>query len=239
MTINPFELLGVDPHKTTVKELRRAYYDIALLVHPDKNSDKSGDEMHVLHNAYKYCLEQVESVKDRETTYENLEDAFAEFCKIQTDEIPKFRDIVEDVLETKKFNDAFQASHGFRASFAGGYGEFMESSSYARLDTIEDIETGYVDKEEGMPLKNDFSSMIVYTEPISFSKDGGDYLDYERKEPVDSYTLYMKSTCLTDYKEANAPKEELNVDVKEHTLEELIAEREEMDIQISQIKKTY
>ena len=235
MTLDPFALLGIDPHRSSIKDLKRSYYDLALLVHPDRNREKTGEEMNVVHNAYRYCLEQMQNAKDRETTVEDLEADFADFCKVQTDEPPCFRDITEDVLEMRKFNEAFERAEGFKASLSGGYGDLMEVSAYGDTNALNAstalTEPEYTEAEVvDAPLKNDFSSLIVYREPISVTNGIGDVWDYERKDPVDSYTVYVKKTCLTDYKEANT-KQVLDDGgvVRERTYEEIVAERESMD----------
>jgi hypothetical protein len=239
MTINPFELLGIDPHKTSIRELKRRYYDLALLVHPDKNNDaNAAQEMDVLHKAYLYCLEQIENVQQRgDVTVESLEQEFEEFCKVQEAEVPFFQDILEDAYEMKKFNEAFEQSVGFKASFQGGYGELMETSKYAQIpdhpQTTQPTPDLQYNSTENEPLSNDFSSLIVYTEPISFTRRDGDYLDYTREEPINNYTVYVKNMCLTDYKEANSKQEELTADIPERTLEQVIEERALLDSALS------
>jgi curved DNA-binding protein CbpA len=223
MTINPYDLLGIDPHKSTLKELKKKYYELALLVHPDKNNVQNGDDMCIVHMAYKYCMEQMQLAKDKETSVEELEEKFENFCKMQQEEPPPFRDIMEDALELKRFNELFEQSEGFKASFENGYGDMMETDP---------VNLDYIDVEE-KPLKNSFNSLIVYTEPISYGRDFGDFYDYTRKEPVNSYTVYNKNVCLTDYKEANSdPKleEDTNAVMKlSRTFEQLLQERKTMD----------
>jgi hypothetical protein len=240
MTINPYELLGIDPHTSTLKDLKKRYYEFALLVHPDKNNVQNGDDMHIVHMAYKYCQEQMQLAKDKETTVENLETEFEEFCKIQTEAPPPFRDIMEDALELKKFNETFEKdSECFRAAFQNGYGDYMEPSLHetigeSNLDIVNERigDFGYSTIEDNPPPpKNDFSSLIVYTEPISTTTTG-DFYDYNRKEPISSYTVYMKKTCLTDYKEANTTQEiedPLFVDKENRSYDDLVAEREKQN----------
>ena len=55
--INPFNLLGVTINSSH-KEVRRAYYKLSLICHPDKGGSK--DDMIMLHNAYNYVMEQIE-----------------------------------------------------------------------------------------------------------------------------------------------------------------------------------
>jgi hypothetical protein len=272
MTINPFNLLGVDPHKTSLQELKKQYYTLALLVHPDKNREKDGEEMHVLHMAYRYCLEQIENAESRKTTYEDLEKEFEDFCRAQeqtvsvavniTDNdtvvlginvsVPTFRDIIDDAFEQKKFNEAFETADGYHASFQGGYGSHMEASEFASAQPLTDI--SYAGDKNLLQLKDDFSSLIVYKEPISMTKEA-DYYNYCTKEPIDSYTIYMKNTCLTDYKEAHLNNEEVTretttlinelgmkdykvehviydmhkASLTDKTYEEILKEREDMD----------
>ena len=56
-TFDPWKLLGV---KTTssIDEVRRAYYRLAMLVHPDKGG--SAEDMRVLYEAYKWVYKQLE-----------------------------------------------------------------------------------------------------------------------------------------------------------------------------------
>ena len=164
MTINPFDLFGIDPHTTTLSQLKRCYYDLALMVHPDRNHDKNGDEMDIVHKAYLYCKEQLEHTASHQTSVEELEKAFQDFCVQQEEQPPSFRDITEDVLEMEKFNKEFEATETpFLASFQGGYGDLMEQSEYAQSNLATCVP---YDDTEDKPLKNDFSQLIVYKEPI-------------------------------------------------------------------------
>ena len=242
MSLNPYLLFGLDPQTITLKQLKKKYYELALLVHPDKNHVQDGNDMHVVHMAYKYCAQEIEHTTEKQTSVECLEKQFEDFCKIQTDVPPSFRDIMEDALEMKKFNKAFEESDGFKASFQGGYQELMEPSDYAINDELIDTnntnntniplaDVNYCCNEE-TPLKNDFSSLIVYTDTISTTTTN-DYYDYKREEPVESYTLLMKKTCLTDYKEANT-KQNADLDAfsesNTRTYEDLLSEREVLNI---------
>ena len=55
--INPYALLGVTVN-STFNELKRNYYNMALMCHPDKGG--SGDDMHIVLMAYNYCKEQLQ-----------------------------------------------------------------------------------------------------------------------------------------------------------------------------------
>ena len=83
--INPYGLLGVTPN-STFSELKRNYYNMALMCHPDKGG--SGDDMYIVQMAYNYCKEQLQSQEARQTTYEQLEIEFADFCQEQEEKPP-------------------------------------------------------------------------------------------------------------------------------------------------------
>ena len=56
--INPYDIMNLTP-ESSLKDLKDAYYQMALLCHPDKGG--SADDMIVIHNAYKYIKEQLEN----------------------------------------------------------------------------------------------------------------------------------------------------------------------------------
>ena len=59
--INPYQLLGVTIN-SSLKELKKAYYNMSLLCHPDKGG--SNKDMIVVHTAYLYIKTQLEKCKD-------------------------------------------------------------------------------------------------------------------------------------------------------------------------------
>ena len=60
--INPFSLLGVSS-KSTLADLKKAYYQLSLMCHPDKGGDSS--DMIVVAKAYQYVKQQLEKIKDK------------------------------------------------------------------------------------------------------------------------------------------------------------------------------
>lgn len=232
--IDPYELFGLDPQTVTLKELKRKYYEFALLVHPDKNHGLDGRDMHVVHSAYKYCERELLHTASKETSVEALTDAFAAFCKTQEDAPPPFRDIMEDALDMKRFHSAFESqfhanspgqedSPGevFRGSFAGGYGQHMDASSSTASGTLTTEEMATHDLAR-TKLRHDFSlsncrAVTRYHEPVATVPRAHELLfDYELKQEPANYTAHVKRVCLTDYKEAHsgvAEDAEVNVDV--------------------------
>jgi len=149
--INPFSLLGVSS-KSTLTDLKKAYYQLSLMCHPDKGGDSA--DMIVISKAYQYVKQQLDKVKD--TTYEELEDEFQEFCKNQESESPpSFSSIYEETQDwLEEFNKEFNKEHyknenqefgkgilndNFNAyqinPFGDGYSDIMDKSEYSNLDT--------------------------------------------------------------------------------------------------------
>jgi DnaJ-class molecular chaperone len=234
MTINPYELFGIDPQQTNMKELKRKYYELALLVHPDRNPLQNGEDMDTIYKAYKYCENEITNRNDKETNLESLEKEFEEFCKTQTDSPPSMYNIADDVLEMQKFHETFEQTDGYRASFIGGYQEIMEMSDFNNVRYIEDINF-----TPDIPLKNDFNSLVVYTEPLDISSANHCY-DYTTKEPVKSYSTFMKKTCLSDYKEAHKHQHiDDNIDEKDvqKMYADLVSERELLEKNLKKNKQ--
>lgn len=113
--INPYKLFGIsynissntdiDARKKTIYQLKRAYYNLALLTHPDKGG--SGDEMCIITKAYNYINKDLNNIKD--VTYEQLEEEFEEFCKEQTNKLQPFSSIYEETNEwIDDFNREFE-----------------------------------------------------------------------------------------------------------------------------------
>jgi hypothetical protein len=57
--ISPYDLFGLS-HKATLDEVRRAYYEMALLAHPDKGG--SAADMHLINAAYAWIKKGLEYV---------------------------------------------------------------------------------------------------------------------------------------------------------------------------------
>ena len=74
--IDPYNLLGVTINSSP-KEVKQAYYNLALLCHPDKGG--CSKDMDIVNSAYRYVIEQIESI-DFDLTFESLEEDFSKFC---------------------------------------------------------------------------------------------------------------------------------------------------------------
>ena len=87
--INPYNLLGVTTD-STISELKKNYYNLALICHPDRGGNK--EDMQQLYSCYKYILEQLSGI--RNDSYEDAEVDLKSFYQQQKEEpLPTFYNI--------------------------------------------------------------------------------------------------------------------------------------------------
>jgi hypothetical protein len=190
--VDPYALLGVTI-ASTCQEVRRAYYQLALVAHPDKGGCRA--QMRVVQAAYEYVSRQVAGV-NRSRTYEDLETAFADFLKAQTLAPPCFMDIHADVFDLPRFNDLWDAATARRntdpASTPGGYGGSMAASMVAS-DVYSPVDTGDV---PGLPLE-----LVLFEAPLPRTRP--DVLARDLTAPVGPLDDYSTDD-MCDYRAAFA-----------------------------------
>ena len=228
--INPYDIMNLTP-ESSLKDLKDAYYQMALLCHPDKGG--SADDMIVIHNAYKYIKEQLENCADVKT-YEELEEEFTSFCTEQEETPPPFRDIWEDSNEKQlrdEFNRLFEESPDRAYQLPGikeylpankGYQRYMLESHYRRKGLVGTIDYKPLNMDE---LTEEFEdSDGEFIEQVEFERRIIEY-----KEPEGILEINVKDGI--DYFDAFSNPEEIDESkIKERTLEELIAERAELKV---------
>lgn len=184
--IDPYGLLGVDS-RSNLSELKKNYYNLALLCHPDKGGNDK--DMNVVCLAYNYIKNHLENIK--ETSYEKLEEEFADFCKGQeTLKPPTFGQIYKETNDwindfNKKFEQGLNMSGEMR-SFLGtgediennpylnennpmsnGYGEYMDVSDYRPISKSPYYDTAnFVDEAEYDLAKDGPKYDMAYEEPL-------------------------------------------------------------------------
>ena len=143
--INPFSLLGVSS-KSTFPDLKKAYYQLSLMCHPDKGGNSA--DMIVVSKAYQYVKQQLDKVKD--TTYEELEDEFQEFCKNQEAESPpSFSSIYEETQDwLNEFNDKFNKQHYRKENQEFGKGILNDNFNAYQINPFGDGYSDIMDKSE-------------------------------------------------------------------------------------------
>ena len=252
--INPFELLGIN-EKSSIRDARKAYYQLALLCHPDCGGHE--ESMKVLVNAYTFVCDQMRDKRDitgdADEMGKELEREFEKFNLGVKTEIPVLRDLFElateeDKKDAKKrnfalynsqFNEQFEEEQKYNFEelvaddpFSAGYGNLM--------DKDHDYDT---DEEYVMPTKNVFKGEIsVYKEPHILPDSYGSNFRYDIKE-VDDFSNYESNEF--DYKKAHSELENPSKEIKsemdkpmeniDNALNRLMSERDSLRLSFGQI----
>lgn len=228
--INPYQLLNVKP-SSSLKELKSAYRNLALICHPDKNGSR--EDMIMIQNAYEYVKKEIEFGKNN-ISFEEAEEQFKEFCEAQTanneNPYPDLMDIIHDQREyLKKFNEAFDEIRKnenqediMPMTYQSNYGDSM----------VNDGDREDLDKplEEKQKFKRD---LIIYEEPTAAFINGvASEFDFKMTVCKD-FTNYNTSggdAFGADYQMAFAEVEVDDISkIKEKAKEILKEKREQMD----------
>ncbi len=240
--INPYQLLGVTS-KSTLRELTKSYYQLSLLCHPDRGGNQQ--DMIVVTQAYQYIKRQLDNCK-HQTTYEQLEQDFQEFCQSQEEIIPPFREIWEQTEECKRlqaFNCEFikqrnkelqqplSLSQRLNNPFTEGYGTLMDPSEYRNHQptSILSEKTTYETTESDPPKHSFGTKLIVYQEPVANPYDYGTNFRLDVKS-INDFSIQQSTMSGKDYQQAHQqetfPKSLfLQLETRPQTVEELEAQR--------------
>ena len=243
MSINPYELLGVDVN-SSLKELKKNYYELAMLMHPDRTGTDTTDEMIVLKNAYAFVKDEI-SKTNTTVSFEDLEEEFKKFCKLQEETIPLFHEIHDDRFDVDIFNTKYNEEAGPSVIDTNGYGSSMERSEYApfggsrpfgtHVDSEFATDVAYIDTEK-TPVKNEFNTIIEYN-----ALDGLDTymscVDYTRSN-TNNYGGEDGTLTMTDYKEAFTPAKPIDltmiIESNIKPIKTLEKEREKEDVEMEE-----
>lgn len=221
--INPFKLFGLDS-KSTLDELRKAYYKMALICHPDKGGTK--EDMDIVYKAYIYIKNQLENCKE-EKEYDKLEEDFKDFCQKQTDNPPPFLEIWE-LSDDKRFHDEFNKKfmklHHHDdiekdSPFKDGYGELMDKSEYHNSHV-----NNYDNNIKGNTANKFNKDIIEYKEPQALPDTYGKYYNFNVKNLKD----YSEGN-MSDYMMSFTEPEKMDGKIVNRTLEDIKKEREKQD----------
>jgi curved DNA-binding protein CbpA len=240
-SINPYELLGFDsknPNLISLEQLKKTYYTLSLICHPDKGGDPNS--MIVLKNCYEYIKKQLENAKDHLTDFKTIENEFKTFLQEQSNKPPPFSAIYEETHYDKewitKFNEQFdkekekqtdvlteEVSELFKLN-SNGYGHMMDMDKEENKDPEKEA-------NDLKPTKHHFVKEItIYKEPVSHN----DIIGKTFSGKIDNHTH------MTDYIEAFAEDvngAKITAPIKtnnnngdiEDKLQKLLKERAEID----------
>lgn len=231
--INPFSLLGISS-TSSPSDLKRAYYNLSLMCHPDKGGDSK--DMIVVSQAYQYVKAQLDKIRD--TSYEELEDEFQEFCKNQENiKPPSFSSIFEETHEwIDDFNKKFEEMHFNKTNeniendekdeldfnpyqnnpFQSGYGDIMDKSEINLDSNYSQEDLQKIRDNDNKKNTFQFDRQIVeYREPESLPNTVTSYpllpseiTDYSGTSSNKSQNN-TNTVSMTDYKKAFTPPEDL------------------------------
>lgn len=195
--INPFSLLGVKT-SSTISELKKNYYQLSLLTHPDKGG--SPEDFQTVHLAYSYIKEQLEGVKD--VSYEELEDEFQQFCQYQKDKPkPTFYDVnIEANDWLNQFNSKFEKT---KKQGEQGEQELNEHNDEYNNNLIEELHNPFTEGYGGLMDPSEIS-LDSFTEELNpdwkfptqeelqdHQGFNGEIIPYEEPEFLPNYVKYL------------------------------------------------
>ena len=223
--LNPYQLLGVTINSTP-RELKKSYYMLSLLCHPDKGGCKK--DMDIVHKAYMYVKDQILN-NQNSITYEEAEEEFERFCKEQEEQPPAFSKIYEEANDfIKDFNREFEKVHQSQHNpFNEGYGHLMEPSDSSLLNTMGKSYDTQIKDALATPLKHKFSKeIVIYKEPQYLPNTYGNYYNFDIKKIDDFSDKLKKNLEGTDYLKAFSPFEKVKSNRKNYkNVEEFLEER--------------
>jgi len=139
-----WDFFGLDSETATVETLKKAYYQMAILVHPDKNPGVTTEEMQVVVDTYKKLLEELRQrdLQKEAEVCKDLKKLREEQLSVLDSEVrslPSFMDIyLETHEDMKKFHEYFQNKDIFcdKETYPITYTEGYEvcSSEYSHGD---------------------------------------------------------------------------------------------------------
>jgi curved DNA-binding protein CbpA len=217
--INPYELLGIDIKRKdlTMKHVKKAYFEMALLCHPDKGGNES--DMKVVQEAYEFIRDQMKNTSVlTDDNINKIENEFKKYCETQEKTIPSFPDIYNNVQEwQKKFNEQFEKDkknkekydeYGYSyCSSPDGYGNEMDISTNIITNNPVHIDYNKIKddyykalqyKGENKTLKNYHNINDGYLADLKL-KENKPHVDkdfFRRGKPTDDYnSVLQKPLC--------------------------------------------
>lgn len=210
-----YELFGLDKETVTTKEAKKAYYNLSLLVHPDRNScpdRKIGcQEMDTVIKAYRRIMKDILSRNENKIVKEckDLTKLQEEELKVLDEEIkemPSFMDIyIETHDDIQKFNKAWekrsneQKEEDYLLTSSGGYQTIVSEYANKSMDGLVYNPNIESDTQEDL---------------IQFSKPKTEIICID-----DLNTFNSTNSCCFDYKEAHGTPEFLKDRIPSESIE--------------------
>lgn len=137
--INPFELLGLNANTCTLSDVRKAYFELALLCHPDKGG--SVNDMLLLQSAYTWLKEQLQVVKDNsQLSHDDIENLYEAYKnEFPMSKVPNFISVASDALNYNKADfDDLCVTHDVPNEWRSALYEAILLRLYSRMKVGDD-----------------------------------------------------------------------------------------------------
>ena len=255
--INPFNLFGIDNlENLNIKNLKKKYYELALICHPDKGG--SDEDILIVYNSYLYIKNQLENknkfLKNNSFIHSKLN--FNEYMKLYKQKPPPFYETwleSEDYKKHELFNKQFEQIHK-SSLLSNGYGNLMDESNinsrfldklyykifkyYKLPKNIIKLILLYINCSNNIFINDNKNNKLILYNKFEYCHnyeriDGKEIKDFTSKlYNCNSKNNYSQNNNLqlNDYKLAHSVNNSIfnmKINIKSRTLKELIKEREE------------
>ena len=216
--IDPYILLGVDPHNPDMKLLKKNFYKLVLKYHPDRGGSKRA--MRTVRNAYDSIKLQFLNCQNRKSHEQREKESKNNFIKLNNSSTKKYN----KVQFNKAFEEEKKRSH---TSVDQGYGNYMTGSEYVAGKLSYD--KNKIHEQQKHIFKNiDDNMLSIYNEPKSFQEAYGNHERFDVKK-VSDFSYSSNGLYMSDYKNAFKIIGEKNMNkitVKKRYYKEYIQKRE-------------
>ena len=212
--LNPYDFLGITID-SSIKDLKKKYFELALICHPDKGGNK--DDMDILNKAYKYIYEQLNLI-DNNNSFENLEENFNKFCQEQENLTCPFSKIYNDFRN--EFNYEFDKNRDDKNdSFWQGYGDFMVESNIDSSNYDVNVDNSSIEIPKYQVIE--YKSPLAYNSSIF--ENNKKIIDNEK---IKDFSIEKGMDYLKAFSQINISS---NDEIPSKSLDEIIKERENFD----------
>jgi len=236
--INPYLLLGLTVN-SSLADVKKAYYGLALLLHPDKGG--SAQDMIVLCKAYNYIKKQIQMNVDKsEMDMEKLEKEFESFCKEQENRPPTFTEIYKETDE--KFKDFSEQLQRFNRQYTEckaeeemkgdvdifrtqGYGHLMDESKNNASNT------SYNPNVTTERVTHTFNNQLVeYKEP-DVNNSSYTHQPFNVRH-IEDFSHKTGTLAMADYKKGFSKELQPETVLRDRTYNEIVNERSDFESSI-------